>query len=55
MAYRVADACDHAERQAQPEIDRSDSLGRRSRAAAKAAPRVFRQRVLVLSNQRWRF
>ena len=25
MACRVADACDHAERQAQPEIGRSDS------------------------------
>jgi len=55
MAYRVADACDHAERKAQPEIGRSDSLGRRRRGAAKAAPRVCRQRVLVVSNQRWRF
>jgi hypothetical protein len=27
-AYRVADACDHAERQAKPEIGRSDSSAR---------------------------
>jgi Protein of unknown function (DUF1761) len=53
MAYRVADACDHAERSAQPEIGRSDSSARlpstrsggvESAQAFRAAPRMSRRR-----------
>jgi hypothetical protein len=40
MAYRVAGACDHAEHTATPEI------------GAAIPPRVFRQRILVVLNQR---
>ena len=43
MAYRVADACDHAEHAAQPEI------------GAAIPPRVFRHRVRVASRQLGRF
>jgi hypothetical protein len=42
MACRVADACDHAEHTAQPEI------------GVAIPPRVFRYRVLVASRQRRR-